>query len=311
MEASTHSHSTTPRPTTGKHYQRDVSPLRILIVDDEESILWALSQNLALIDDSYIIGTATSAEEALAILSTSEVNFLITDLRLPKMDGLTLIGEVQKISPDTRTVLMTAYGNEQIERQARLHSVTAYIEKPFSIDVLIRALAEDADEEGGSEETEITDKPIAISLNESNNGAIRPAFRGKNDWLGPQSIPREVLRLQSERRPPKLVRDFSEDELTLKPETLADSHTASSLNRSSLDELFLLPEEDLSADQLSDEDRHQRVKELVELGIKQFKNYQLGDARIAWLRALNLDKSCAEAQKNLKILDRILKTKTC
>lgn len=315
MEA-THSYSPnhSSNPSVERRYQRDVGALRILIVDDEESILWALSQNLALINENYVIGTATSAEEALAILNTSAVDVLITDLRLPKMDGLTLIDEARRISPETKVILMTAYGGDTIEREAQRRNVAAYIEKPFSIEVLIRALGDQDDEILNDEEDD--ERPISLAQDSEvrsplERSLIKPAFRDRSDWGGPRSIPSEVLRLQNERRPPKLVRDFSEEELALSPEPPLEKRAKEEQPKNLLDELFLLPEEDLVVSDLPLEVRLAKVRELVEQGINQFKNYQLEEARVCWLRALNLDRNCTQALKNLKILERILKTKTC
>ncbi len=110
---------------------------RILIVDDEESILWSLSRTLSHSNDGYLIGTARSAEEALEILKATKVDVLLTDLKLPKMNGLDLTRNVKKVSPNTRAILMTAYGNDVIFKKANEFGCVAYIEKPFAIDRLV------------------------------------------------------------------------------------------------------------------------------------------------------------------------------
>lgn len=110
---------------------------RILIVDDEESILWSLSRTLTLSNDSYIVGTARSAEEALDILQSTPVDVMLTDLKLPKMNGLDLVKTVKELCPSTRAILMTAYGNDTILKKANDAGFAAYIEKPFAIDRLV------------------------------------------------------------------------------------------------------------------------------------------------------------------------------
>ncbi len=94
MQEQSTSNSPNTARTTANHASygrksRDAQLTRILIVDDEESILWALSQNLSLMSDTYAIVTATSAEESLAIIQTTRIDIVITYLRLPKMESMT------------------------------------------------------------------------------------------------------------------------------------------------------------------------------------------------------------------------------
>lgn len=117
-------------------------PVRILVVDDEESILWSLSQNLTMANDSYCVGTAESAEEALSLIDRTGVDVLITDYKLPKMDGLKLIESVRQNSPDTRSILMTAYGSPEVLSRANARGSFAYVEKPFTVDQLLHYICE-------------------------------------------------------------------------------------------------------------------------------------------------------------------------
>jgi DNA-binding response OmpR family regulator len=109
----------------------------ILVVDDEESILSSLREVLSVTFDDFCISTATSAEEALDILYDRSADLLITDLKLPEMDGLELTRSVKSVSPDTHSILITAYGNGNISDMASNLGCLAYLEKPFDIDVLL------------------------------------------------------------------------------------------------------------------------------------------------------------------------------
>jgi len=113
--------------------------MSILIVDDEESILRSLSCSLDTLDNTYRVETASSAEEALEIMADCPFDLVITDLRLPEMDGLELTENLYKNNPDTSSILMTAYGNEKISKTAKKQGCL-YLEKPFNIDQLIEQI---------------------------------------------------------------------------------------------------------------------------------------------------------------------------
>jgi CheY-like chemotaxis protein/predicted regulator of Ras-like GTPase activity (Roadblock/LC7/MglB family) len=79
----------------------------------------------------YQVSIAHSGEEALETLDRSPADLLVTDLRLPGITGLDLIRWVRASSPQTRTILITAYGNDEVEAEARRLEAYRYITKPF------------------------------------------------------------------------------------------------------------------------------------------------------------------------------------
>jgi DNA-binding NtrC family response regulator len=107
---------------------------RILVVDDERSVAFLLSENLAELDPCYQVQVAHSGEEALSRVVAKPFDLIITDLRMPGMDGLELIRHVQEVSPDTRTILITAYGDKDVEQEAGNLGVYRYVTKPFKTD---------------------------------------------------------------------------------------------------------------------------------------------------------------------------------
>jgi DNA-binding NtrC family response regulator len=107
---------------------------RILVVDDERSVAFLLSENLAEMDPAYQVQMAHSGEEALGLVTAAPFDLIITDLRMPGMDGLELIRRVQEISPNTRTILITAYGDGDAEQKAGCLGVYRYVTKPFKTD---------------------------------------------------------------------------------------------------------------------------------------------------------------------------------
>jgi DNA-binding response OmpR family regulator len=125
----------------------------ILIVDDEQKVGFFLSQSLTRMSDRYDVKTARSGEEALDILENDSIDLLITDLRMPGISGLDLIQWVRASSPETRVVLITAYGSEEIQARARQLDVYRYLRKPFTVKdftgVVQGALSEGASSAGG------------------------------------------------------------------------------------------------------------------------------------------------------------------
>lgn len=116
---------------------------RILIVDDEVTLTRFLKE-LLLADggDDYEVQTAASGEEALHLLQSHPYNLVLADLKMPGIDGLQLIEAVRQIDPETRTILMTAYGSDYVEKQVQDLSIFRYLPKPFHLDELRLAVRE-------------------------------------------------------------------------------------------------------------------------------------------------------------------------
>jgi CheY-like chemotaxis protein len=106
---------------------------QILIVDDEPKVGFFLGRSLEVSNADCAVTTATSGEEALEILKQTPMDLLITDLRMPGISGLELIRWVKQYSPDTRTVLITAYGSGKIEAEAHRLQIYHYLTKPFNV----------------------------------------------------------------------------------------------------------------------------------------------------------------------------------
>jgi two-component system response regulator (stage 0 sporulation protein F) len=114
----------------------------ILIVDDEPRVAFFLSKALEHADQDYCVSVAHSGEEALETLNRSPVDLLVTDLRMPGINGLQLMRWVRASSPKTRTILITAYGNDEVETEAHRLEAYRYITKPFSLDAFTQVAQE-------------------------------------------------------------------------------------------------------------------------------------------------------------------------
>ena len=109
----------------------------ILIVDDEVRITNILKINFR---DKYNVLTANSGRKALEILESEPVNLVITDIRMPQMDGNTLIQEIKKTNPTLPVIVLTAYGSIENAIETIKQGAYDYIQKPINIDHLSRAI---------------------------------------------------------------------------------------------------------------------------------------------------------------------------
>jgi len=113
--------------------------MRILIVDDDQGTGNALGFGLRSMGHEVV--TANNGYEALDILGTSNsgeerVELLITDMRMPGMNGLELIQSARELALDIPAILITAYGSPSLEREIMQVGGCGYMEKPFSPEVL-------------------------------------------------------------------------------------------------------------------------------------------------------------------------------
>ncbi|MEZ4703932.1 MAG: sigma-54 dependent transcriptional regulator [Bdellovibrionota bacterium] len=106
--------------------------IKVLVVDDEESILDFFS--VAFDSKKYSIDTAANGLLGIEKLEKKYFHLVITDLTMPHMDGLSLLENIKKISPDTQVIMMTAYGSTEIAVKAMKAGAFDYITKPFEID---------------------------------------------------------------------------------------------------------------------------------------------------------------------------------
>jgi CheY-like chemotaxis protein/predicted regulator of Ras-like GTPase activity (Roadblock/LC7/MglB family) len=110
------------------------SKKRILIVDDEKKVAFFLQESLEDLGDNYEVVSAETAEMALQQIESQPFDLIITDLRMPGINGLELLKRVRAISPETRTILITAYGSDEIEAEAQRLEAYSYFTKPFHIE---------------------------------------------------------------------------------------------------------------------------------------------------------------------------------
>jgi CheY-like chemotaxis protein len=115
----------------------------ILLVDDENSFLMSLAEGLrSICGGSCNVFTAQNGTKAVEVLKTIIVDVIVTDLRMPEMDGLELIAYLKKHYPDIAVIVMTAYADEGLEPIMQDRRVKYITEKPIDLsDIASKILA--------------------------------------------------------------------------------------------------------------------------------------------------------------------------
>lgn len=107
----------------------------ILLVDDEDNSRFAMSRFLEA-RGTYHVVCAESAEEALAHLRDADVDLVITDIKMPGIDGFELVTWLKANRPKIRVVMTTAYGSLQVREQSMKLGALHYMEKPVDLEKL-------------------------------------------------------------------------------------------------------------------------------------------------------------------------------
>lgn len=112
---------------------------RILVVDDEENIRELLLKTLALAE--YEVDVAPDGRTAVDRMRMIQYDLLITDLRMPGVDGLTVIREARRLKADIPIIILTGYSSEASAIEAINLGVQGYLTKPFRIPRVLAAAA--------------------------------------------------------------------------------------------------------------------------------------------------------------------------
>ena len=113
----------------------------ILVVDDEPDVTDLFRQRFRreARDGTYVMHFAASGEAALILLAGEiepELLVILSDINMPGMDGLTMLGEVKKSHPDLPVMMITAYGGDERRRRAGQLGAFKFITKPVDFDLL-------------------------------------------------------------------------------------------------------------------------------------------------------------------------------
>ena len=113
--------------------------IRILVVDDNPDMAETLADILEL--KGFSVHAAASGAEALEILQDQPVDILLTDVKMPGMNGLELYRETRKLYPRLITIFMTAYSADELIQQGMAEGVKTILDKPLDMNFLVRLLS--------------------------------------------------------------------------------------------------------------------------------------------------------------------------
>jgi PAS domain S-box-containing protein len=132
-----------------------VTELRILIVDDDPALLEALPEALRLRMSELAVETSDSARDALGKLADTDYDTIVTDIKMPGMDGLALLDEIRRMRPDTPTILITGHGEHDLAVQALRRGAYDYIQKPIDRDYFTASLTRAIERRGLARHIEV------------------------------------------------------------------------------------------------------------------------------------------------------------
>ena len=113
---------------------------RILVVDDEDIVRTSCSRTLS--PEGYEIRLARNGVEGLKMASEERFDLVLTDLKMPDMDGIEVLRIIKEKWPETAVIIVTGYQTVDTAVKAIKLGAYDYIEKPFTPDALISAVAE-------------------------------------------------------------------------------------------------------------------------------------------------------------------------
>ncbi|MDA3904076.1 MAG: response regulator [Desulfuromusa sp.] len=113
---------------------------KILIADDEKSFLLSLRDGMSTHSDKFQILTAENGREAVAVLRSQPIDLLVTDLKMPEMNGFELLAWTSRHQPQLAVIVMSAFGTPEIETRLAKMDTLQFLEKPLDIQMLEEAI---------------------------------------------------------------------------------------------------------------------------------------------------------------------------
>jgi DNA-binding NtrC family response regulator len=137
-------------------------PTRLLVVDDNDATLLGLTDALQRNFPDIAMHTASSAERALMLMELEHFDIVLSDVRMPGMDGITLLRAIKRLRPETIVLLMSGCEPERRAEALRL-GAREFFEKPFEIKQLVAALKR-AVEDAAASQSHSQDQPMQRGL---------------------------------------------------------------------------------------------------------------------------------------------------
>ena len=113
---------------------------KVLIVDDDHGFLLSLQDMCRERVDAFQIVTAGNGKEALAVLASQPIDLVVTDLKMPEMDGFELVSRMSRLKNSVPVIAMTAFGTPEMEDRLMDLGAFQYIEKPVDFELLLQKI---------------------------------------------------------------------------------------------------------------------------------------------------------------------------
>lgn len=113
---------------------------KILVIDDEEIV--RISCKKCLNPEGYEVSAAQNGLEGLRLIEETRYDLILTDLKMPDMDGMEFLSKIKERQPGTKVIMITGYSTVENAVAALKQGAYNYIEKPFTPDTLIKAVTE-------------------------------------------------------------------------------------------------------------------------------------------------------------------------
>ena len=121
---------------------------QVLIVDDEARLLKSIEAGLKNYRDDFVVLTALNGKAAVDIIESVDVDLLVTDLRMPEMDGFELLAYISNSHPFLPAIVMTAFATPEIEERVNESGIFKLLEKPIEFERLAETIQESLEQEG-------------------------------------------------------------------------------------------------------------------------------------------------------------------
>jgi NADH:ubiquinone oxidoreductase subunit E len=176
----------------------------VLVVDDELVVVKSCERILT--SEGYIVKTASNGQDAINILQKEDYDLVITDLKMPEVDGIDLIKWVRGSKPQTGVVVITGYPSQETIQDALNLGIVDYLPKPFTPAILTdvtskamtwiksRTTPEKPSDEDVAAKSEDLEK--IISVNRTRPGSLIPVLQQAQEIIGylPPSVQRHIAR---------------------------------------------------------------------------------------------------------------------
>ena len=148
---------------------------KVLIIDDDHIWLRLIKKKFENFSDTFTTLTALDGKQALGCLQKNMVSLVVTDMQMPKMDGLALLAKLSENYPDIPVIIMTAYSTPTSKKKVLDGGAAGYIEKPFVVEDLATKIIESLQKEteGGTLQTVPLDMFIQLIEMEQKTCTIR------------------------------------------------------------------------------------------------------------------------------------------